>query len=118
MSTADPDRKRAYETVRGIIEHNTGGPSNPQRAGIRRPTIGGIASHANIPPERVETALRALCEQREVLQYPDEDGQRRYCLWTRDGLQAVVAQHNAEGIPPTDVIETRVVPALQEVGDE
>lgn len=104
-----------YERVLRVVEYNTGGPNEPQRAGVRRCEVHLIlVAHGPYDLDRVEYSIGKALTDGDLFVFEDEAGRERLARRTPEGLRAVVGEQNAREEPDVDLQE-RCVEALQEV---
>lgn len=123
--TDDRDRDRVrqrYDRVLRTVEQNTGGPGEPQRAGLRRPELHVIlVSHGPYDREEVEQSIRAALADEvrppDLVEWHDEEGVPRLARRTVEGLRMVVAEQNMRDEPDVELQEW-AAEQLEEVRDD
>lgn len=111
----EPRRVRRYQHVLATISANTSPPSGPQRAGLRRPRVHlQLGAHGPYTYDELEKSISDALEDGDLVSWTDSEGVEYLAVASVSGLEAVVAQYNAEREPPVEVLEDVVLPALAE----
>jgi hypothetical protein len=102
MSQAQPrsGAQSRYEKIVRIVRYNT----FESRPLIAREHVGVVASHANVPAEKVDHALQAAVRNKDLLRIQRHDGPTQYAEVTERSVQAVLANELARDQPAPTVV--------------
>ncbi|MFW5903724.1 MAG: hypothetical protein ACOCS7_03195 [Halolamina sp.] len=99
-------RRRRYETLLSVIEHNTAtDPEDPRRPSIAPETIKvTMVVHGGYETDGVESTIRAAIENGDVMQFRDHEGSQRLVLAREGYLKALQRREGESDTPDPELI--------------